>query len=825
MFNSFRSRPAIAVAERANESPGHRRAIATKRVTKRAAVASATLVAATTASVWAFQPLPPGQQVNDDPAAGIDKTLSVSGESPANADLVGGALTAGKRAVPWAIFRQQESNGAPPPHDQVFARSFAGGAWTTRGSGTVGGRSSAAPQFPGSLNFDQGSSGEAPSIDFAGSERTVPWATWYENTSGVNFENNNVFASRFDNTGDANQGKWIFAGQARGNGGGTTQVPSLNIDTNQAAENPSVAGGSAVDPSKPGPWVTFQEFSGLEGVDQVFAVRPIGPGASNCDGIKPEGVRVEGHVPAIGGFCWQQTGAPRVGEEPSLNVDTSREGVEPDIAFAGAKDAVPWVVWYEKGKSSNELDQNEQVFAAEAVSDDHVANGGFHWVVVGNALSGALDTTGPHHLGKCGESQLNEGLCSLNRDANANAENPRVAAGTMNPANPTVPWVTWDEEIGGVKQVFVSHLVGSGTSAHFDLANGGEPISSGRNDATRPSITFSGNTPYVSWREDVGGVSHGFTGHFVNPATFVTDSSEISLTPREQADVREPISSACIATPFNGDGASCQGGALGTPFLLTTAGTAPLGLFAVGYDPDAPITGAATGIGSAQATASGTVNPRGASVAVSFEYGTTTAYGQSTTPERTAPASDATPFSGELTGLPAGTTIHYRAVAVSDFGKFTGADRTLVTASVVPPSSPPAVPPAPSAHGSVASVATSGSIATLRVSCRGQAGATCQLRLALSVTETVSGRKLVALTASRKRRTTHRVVVVGRANVVLAAGETRSVQISLNAIGKRLLARRHRLRTSLTVNQLGAGAVAAEATVVTFRGGNARGHH
>ena len=214
-------------------------------------------------SAFAFQALPPGGQVNDDAAAGIDKTLSVSGEGPANADVVGGALKGGKPAVPWAVLRQTESAGA---RDQIFARSFAGGSWTTRGSGTVGGRSSAAPVFSGSLNFDQGQDGEAPAIDFAGAERTVPWATWYENTSGTNFANDNVFASRFDNTGDANQGKWIFGGQSRGTGGGSVPVPSLNIDTNQAAENPAIAGGSAGDPTHPGPWVTWQEFSGLEGV-------------------------------------------------------------------------------------------------------------------------------------------------------------------------------------------------------------------------------------------------------------------------------------------------------------------------------------------------------------------------------------------------------------------------------------------------------------------------------------------------------------------------------------------------------------------------------
>ena len=215
----------------------------------RVALAATVVALATAGSAAAFQALPPGSQVNDDPAAGINSALSVSGEDPTNADLVGGALTAGKPAVPWAIFRQQEPPGSA---DQVFVRSFANGAWTTRGNGTVGGRSSAIPDFTGSLNFDQGQDGEAPSIDFAGAGRTVPWATWYEDTSGTGFDNNNVFASRFDNTGDANQGKWIFGGQSRGNGGTGTDVPSLNIHTGQDAENPSVAGGVDRRPDQAG---------------------------------------------------------------------------------------------------------------------------------------------------------------------------------------------------------------------------------------------------------------------------------------------------------------------------------------------------------------------------------------------------------------------------------------------------------------------------------------------------------------------------------------------------------------------------------------------
>ena len=790
-------------------------------------LAVAVVALATTGSAFALQALPPGLQVNDDHEAGIDKAISVSGQDPTNADVVGGALTAGKPAVPWAVLRQQETNGSSPPADQIFARSFANGTWLTRGKGTVGGRSSAGPLFSGSLNFDQGQDGEAPAIDFAGTGRTVPWATWYENTTGTGFANNNIFASRFDNTGDANQGKWIFGGQSRGTGGGSVPVPSLNIHTDQSAENPSVAGGSAVDPTKPGPWVTWQETTAqpVERTDEIFVSRPIGPGAANCDGVTPAGVAVEGHVPAIGGFCFQQTGVGRVGpggHDPSLNVDPTRNGVEPDIAFTGVQDSVPWVVWYEKGKSDLPLHENEMVFAARGVKDE-AAEGGFHWEAVGNHRSGVLDTAGTSEFGVCSASTTNEEECSLNKNPGKHdAENPRVAAGTMNSAKPTVPWVAWDEDVAGVKQVFVSRLVGTGAEAHFEIVNGGAPISTGAEDSTRPDITFAGNTPYVSWREDIGGgVTKGFTGHFVNPAnpTFVLDASDTPLTPTGtgpgQADVREPISSSCIATPFNSDGAACQGGALGTPFFLFTNGTNPRGLFADAYRPDTPVTGASSGVSSSSATVSGSVNPEGASVRVSFQYGTTTAYGQVAGGQSTGVSNAATPFAAALTGLPAGTTVHYRAVATSDFGTFVGADETLTTASTPPAPGPGTLV----GHANVSAAKVSGSSASVRVSCTGPAGATCRLALNMTVTEVLKGHKLVAVTARANGRKTHRVVQVGSANVSLKAGQTQTVKIALNRTGKRLLAGRHGLKAKLVVSQAtGSGGTTTVSTqIVTFK--------
>ena len=775
----------------------------TSRRRARIAATSVVLALATAGSAAAaLQALPPGAQVNDDPAAGINPALSVSGEDPTNADVVGGALTAGGKAVPWAIFRQTETAGA---HDQIFSRSFANGAWKTRGSGTVGGRSSAAPTFPGSLNFDQGQDGEAPAIDFAGAGRTVPWATWYENTTGTGFGANNIFASRFDNT----SGKWIFAGQSRGNGGSGPAVPSLNIHTDKSAENPSVAGGSAADPTKPGPWVTWQEQGANDpGVDkdQIFVSKPVGPGTANCNTVTPKGDSGAGDIPAIGGFCFQQVGVERLGADPSLNVDLTRDGVEPDIAFTGANDSVPWVVWYEQNPTQttapNKLGDNEMVFAAKGVAPSATTppagtvDGGFNWIAVGNNAQAVLDTTN-----RCGANLDNEHACALNLDPTKDAEDPRVAAGTMNPANPTVPWVVWDEGAGTSHKIFVSRLVGAGAAARFQLVNGGQPISTGSGDATHPDITFSGNTPYVTWRQQVNGVSEGFAGHFVNAAnpTFVLDQSNIPLTPTGDgagmANVREPISSSCIATPFNADGQACQGSAVGTPFELFTDDTNPLRLFSSAYAPDAPVTGTASGVSTSAATLNATDNLEGASVSASFQFGATTAYGGSTAAQKLGPNNAATPFSAQLTGLAAGTTIHYRAVVTSDFGTFVGADQTLTTASTPPP------PPAGSGHASIGHVKVSGNTASVPVNCSGSTGQTCNLALTMTVTETLNGHKVIALT-SRKQAHTHREVIgVGSAHVTLTAGQTRVVRITLNRTGKALLAKHHTLKVSLRVAQ------------------------
>src|SRR5439155_10257648 len=162
-----------------------------------------------------------------------------------------------------------------------------------------------------------------------------------------------------------------------------------------------------------------------------------------------------------------------------------RDTVDPDIAFTGPSDTVPWVVWYEEPKiaappstSGLGLRDNQLVFAAKAVADAG-ADGGFHWQAVGAGTAGqtnVLDTSGSiHHFGNCAESTTAEGQCALNKDPSNDALDIRVASGTLTPGGTTVPWATWTEDIGGgIHAILVSRLVGGD---HFELFNGGQPIS------------------------------------------------------------------------------------------------------------------------------------------------------------------------------------------------------------------------------------------------------------------------------------------------------------------------------------------------------------
>jgi hypothetical protein len=645
------------------------------RVRRTIAALAIGVVLAAPAARAALLPLPAnGLQVNDDIANAIDPS-----QDAGVCDVTGGAVTAGKVPVPWATFEQKVGD----TQQQIFVRAFKNGAWVTQG-------------LPAPLNIDTSEKAEAPSIDFAGTGRTVPWVAWYEPNAASGWPTN-IFASRFNAAANA----WLHAGQGRG----PLHLPSLNINTRRTAEHPSIAGGTTVAGNDPVPWVAWEENDGVSDdritLRQIFVARALKqavPGTACPVGTKPTG-GVD-----VNGFCWQQVGIdrlnptgplPSVSGDPTLNIDPTRSGVEPDIAFTGTDDTVAWVVWYEEDPTQIDgLRSNDMIFAAKIVADG-TADGGFHWLAVGNGTTGqtnVLDASGAHGFGGCAESQDAEDACTLNAIARRDAENPRVAAGTLSPGGTTVPWVVWQEDLGrgdGTHGIFVSRLVGGD---HFALFNAGQPVSNTGNDATRPDITFSGNVPYISWQELVSKDQVTFVGHFEGgPGAPVFKLDTPAGIPNSgfgvtESPLRAPISSGCTANPFNADGMQCQGGAVGTPFFLDTAGDdgGIHQLFAAAFAPTDVSTLAATDVSQTDAILNGSVNPGGAAVLTHFDFGATTSYGNSTGDSRLDVASVATAFHSTVSGLTQNEAVHFRAVTKTDFVTVDGADQSFVVANAPP---------------------------------------------------------------------------------------------------------------------------------------------
>lgn len=97
------------------------------------------------------------------------------------------------------------------------------------------------------------------------------------------------------------------------------------------------------------------------------------------------------------------------------------------------------------------------------------------------------------------------------------------------------------------------------------------------------------------------------------------------------------------------------------------------------------VTDAATLITATSATLNGTVNANNASTAVTFEYGTTIAYGNVVTATpATVTGVTGTTVSYALSGLEPNTTYHFRAVGVNAAGTQNGSDLTFVTTALAP---------------------------------------------------------------------------------------------------------------------------------------------
>jgi hypothetical protein len=88
----------------------------------------------------------------------------------------------------------------------------------------------------------------------------------------------------------------------------------------------------------------------------------------------------------------------------------------------------------------------------------------------------------------------------------------------------------------------------------------------------------------------------------------------------------------------------------------------------------------ATNVASFSATLNGSLNPRGATTTVYFQYGLTTSYG-STTATQTKTGNTVQAVSANISGLNASATYHFRMVAHNNGGTSFGSDRTFTTLS------------------------------------------------------------------------------------------------------------------------------------------------
>jgi hypothetical protein len=110
--------------------------------------------------------------------------------------------------------------------------------------------------------------------------------------------------------------------------------------------------------------------------------------------------------------------------------------------------------------------------------------------------------------------------------------------------------------------------------------------------------------------------------------------------------------------------------------------------------------------------------------------------------------------------------------------------------------------------------------ATLQVSAACAAGgASCVDQYQVSVTEKLHNGKVVAVTASNsKPAQTTKVIVLGTAKVTLTAGKRKAVKLTLNAAGKKLLAKYRTLKTKLAVTtKSGTKTQTLKTTAVTFK--------
>ena len=272
-----------------------------------------------------------------------------------------------------------------------------------------------------------------------------------------------------------------------------------------------------------------------------------------------------------------------------------------------------------------------------------------------------------------------EDACSAERRTRHDAEDPRVAAGTLTPGGTTVPWVVWTEDTGsGTHGIFVSRLVGGD---HFELFNNGQPDLRPVGRRVRARHHVLGQHPVHHLARDVGGEQRRVQRALRGRGTTFSTTRPAGWPGRRRSGPAAPISSSCTANPFTRRRRQLPGAAGGYAVLPAHQRVAegPARPRLLGR---AAQTGDAGGDASS-ATVAGSVNPGGAAVNAHVEFGTTarTAAGRPTSVSaRESPVA----FGGRPDRAAGADGDPLPRRRQTDFGTFTGPDRVFVTGVRLP---------------------------------------------------------------------------------------------------------------------------------------------
>jgi hypothetical protein len=110
----------------------------------------------------------------------------------------------------------------------------------------------------------------------------------------------------------------------------------------------------------------------------------------------------------------------------------------------------------------------------------------------------------------------------------------------------------------------------------------------------------------------------------------------------------------------------------------------------------------------------------------------------------------------------------------------------------------------PAAVGKAGPVTVSGNTAKTTLSCSGASSQSCSMTMSVTVQETLSGSKIVAVKAVAKKAKPKRAVktvVIGSVSVKLDGGTKKTVKLTLNSKGRALVAKRDSVPAEVKVTQ------------------------